>query len=56
MTRSFLIAILTLCALAPGASAQSIFSARGFGVPVAPVDPRAQALGGIGIGLLGGSP
>jgi hypothetical protein len=42
--------------LAPGASAQSIFSARGFGVPVAPLDPRAQALGGIGIGLLGGSP
>jgi hypothetical protein len=56
MTRALFIAILSLCALAPAASAQSIFSARGFGVPVAPVDPRAQALGGIGIGLLGLDP
>jgi hypothetical protein len=53
MSRAFLIAILSLCALAPAASAQSIFSARGFGVPVAPIDPRAHALGGIGIGLMG---
>jgi hypothetical protein len=53
MNRSLFLALLSLCALAPAASAQSIFSARGFGVPVAPIDPRAQALGGIGIGLLG---
>lgn len=53
MNRSLFLALLSLCALAPAASAQSIFSARGFGVPVAPIDPRAQALGGIGIGLMG---
>lgn len=53
MSRTIFILGLSLCALAPTASAQSIFSARGFGVPVAPVDARAHALGGIGIGLLG---
>lgn len=53
MNRSLFLALIALSALAPAASAQSIFSARGFGAPVAPIDPRAQALGGIGIGLLG---
>lgn len=53
MTRPLFLALFALCALAPAAPAQSIFSARGFGVPVAPIDPRAQALGGIGIGLMG---
>lgn len=56
MSRALCIAVLSLCALAPTASAQSIFSARGLGVPVAPVDARAHALGGIGIGLLGRDP
>src|SRR5690625_7562941 len=55
MTRAVLIALLSLSTLATSASAQSIFSARGFGVPLAPLDPRSQALGGIGIGLLDGS-
>lgn len=56
MSRTILILGLSLCALAPAAQAQSIFSARGFGVPVAPVDARAHALGGIGIGLFGRNP
>ena len=34
-------------------TAQSLFSTRGLGVPVAPVDARAAALGGIGVGLIG---
>ncbi len=35
------------------AGAQSLFATRGMGLPVAPVDARARALGGIGVGLLG---
>jgi len=53
MSRTILVLGLALGVMAPAASAQSIFSARGFGVPVAPVDARAHALGGIGIGLFG---
>jgi hypothetical protein len=34
-------------------SAQSLFATRGMGIPTSPVDARARALGGIGIGLLG---
>lgn len=56
MSRTIFILGLSLCALAPAAQAQSIFSARGFGVPVAPVDARAHALGGIGVGLFGRNP
>lgn len=56
MRRAYLITTLALLALAPGASAQSIFSTRGLGVPAAPTDARAHALGGIGIGLLGLNP
>lgn len=33
------------------AAAQSIFATGGLGVPVSPVDARARALGGIGVGL-----
>lgn len=51
--RTIFILGLALAAAAPSASAQSVFSARGFGVPVSPVDARTQALGGIGIGLKG---
>lgn len=47
-----LVAGLILAVPAAG-SAQSLFSARGLGLPVAPVDARARALGGIGVGLLG---
>lgn len=56
MTRVALIALLSLSALATSASAQSIFSSHGFGVPLAPLDPRSQALGGIGVGILGYNP
>jgi long-subunit fatty acid transport protein len=35
------------------AAAQSLFATRGLGVPVAAVDARGAALGGIGVGLLG---
>lgn len=52
MRRAFSIAFVALLAAAPPASAQSIFAAGGRAVPVAPVDARARALGGIGIGLL----
>lgn len=56
MSRTIFILGLALSALAPAASAQSIFSARGYGVPVAPVDARVHALGGIGVGLFGRNP
>lgn len=39
--------------LAAPAAAQSLFATRGLGVPIAPVDARARALGGVGIGLFG---
>jgi hypothetical protein len=42
-----------LLATAGPASAQSLFGTRGLGVLAPPVDARAAALGGIGIGLIG---
>lgn len=33
--------------------AQSLFGAKGLGLPIVPLDGRAEALGGIGTGLLG---
>jgi hypothetical protein len=53
MSRSLVFAVLFSLALAADASAQSIFSTQGLGVPFAPVDARAQVLGGTGVGLLG---
>ena len=50
VTSAVLFALLLLPAMA---GAQSLFSTRGLGVPVEPVDARARALGGIGVGLLG---
>jgi hypothetical protein len=46
-------ALLTLFVLATPAYGQSLYSTQGLGVPVEPVDGRARALGGIGLGLLG---
>jgi len=46
------LATLAVTTAAP-AHAQSLFATRGMGIPTAPVDARARALGGIGIGLLG---
>lgn len=53
MMRALPAALLALLALPPVAGAQSLFSTRGLGVPVEPVDARARALGGIGVGMLG---
>jgi hypothetical protein len=53
MTRRLLL-LAALALLAPAtASAQSLFNAAGLGVPADPVDARARALGGVGIGLRG---
>lgn len=41
-----------LLAAAP-AQSQSLFATRGLGLPMYPLDARARALGGIGVGLLG---
>src|SRR5690606_15765444 len=53
MKRALSAALLALLALPAAAGAQSLFSTRGLGVPVEPVDARARALGGIGVGMLG---
>ncbi|MGH7449446.1 MAG: hypothetical protein ACRELT_17865 [Longimicrobiales bacterium] len=46
------LALMMVSAAAP-VSAQSLFATRGLGIPLAPVDARVAALGGIGVGLLG---
>ncbi|HSJ15251.1 MAG TPA: hypothetical protein VK939_12595 [Longimicrobiales bacterium] len=49
--------VLLLCGIAPaGTHAQSLFAARGLGIPVEPIDSRARLLGGVGVGLLGVNP
>lgn len=54
MSRLRALPVLLLLAAAPAAAgAQSILSAAGLGIPVSPLDARAQALGGVGIGLMG---
>jgi hypothetical protein len=50
--RTLAAALLPLVLALP-ASAQSLFATRGLGVPAPPVDARAAALGGIGLGLIG---
>lgn len=47
------IAVLALLCTAGASDAQSLFATRGLGLPVAAVDARARALGGIGIGIAG---
>jgi hypothetical protein len=54
-TRALTVAALLLAVALP-ASAQSLFGTRGLGVPAPPVDARAAALGGIGVGLIGFNP
>ena len=53
MRRALLIAGLGLGVLVQGLGAQSPFSVNGLGLPLEPVDARARALGGMGIGLMG---
>lgn len=51
--RGILIGLAILISTASPAAAQSLFSTRGLGLPVAPLSARARALGGIGLGLPG---
>lgn len=51
--RTLLLAVVAVVAVSSPAHAQSLFSTRGLGVPLPPVDARARALGGIGVGILG---
>jgi hypothetical protein len=51
--RRLFTAFLLLAVVPATASGQSLFATRGMGLPLAPVDARARALGGMGIGLLG---
>jgi hypothetical protein len=53
MKRIAVVAALCGSFIATPAAAQSLFATRGLGVPVAPVDARARALGGVGVGLFG---
>lgn len=56
MTRAFTLLGflgLTLLMAVPAAHAQSTFAVGGLGVPIAPIDARARALGGIGTALPG---
>ena len=55
MKRALLVLIAALASASP-AAAQSLFSTGGLGVPLAPLDARARALGGIGVGLPGFNP
>lgn len=52
--RTLLLTALVAGMAAP-ATGQSLLGTRGLGVPMAPVDARGRALGGIGVGLLGTS-
>lgn len=54
--RRALLFLLAALALPQALPAQSLFSTRGLGVPIEPLDARARALGGIGVGLLGVNP
>jgi hypothetical protein len=56
MNRPIFAALAAALALAAPADAQSLFGTRGLGVPAAPLDARAQVLGGSGVGLLGTNP
>jgi hypothetical protein len=51
--RSILLVAGASVLLAGPASAQSLLSAGGLGLPVEPVDARSHALGGLGLGLFG---
>ncbi|HEX6323251.1 MAG TPA: hypothetical protein VFZ36_05950 [Vicinamibacterales bacterium] len=51
--RSLTLACAAAALVSAPASAQSLFSTRGLGVPLPAVDARARALGGIGVGLIG---
>lgn len=47
--------VIALAGLPRGGAAQTPYTALGLGYPVPPVDARAAALGGVGVGLLDGT-
>ncbi|HYW07468.1 MAG TPA: hypothetical protein VE913_10955 [Longimicrobium sp.] len=51
--RGLFAAAAGVAAFAAAAPAQSVLAARGLGYPLEPVDARARALGGVGLGLPG---
>lgn len=54
--RSLVLTLALTAVTASGAAGQSLFNTSGLGVPMAPLDGRARALGGIGTGLFGFNP
>jgi len=55
MKRALILLLGGLLAYAPGLAGQSLFGTKGLGMPVHPLDARAQALGSPGVALLGPS-
>lgn len=53
MKRTWPLVLAMLAVAATGVRAQSLFGTIGLGLPITPLDARAEALGGIGTGLLG---
>jgi len=53
--RTVLVAALAVAAAARPAAAQTPFTSLGLGYPIMPIDGRAAAMGGAGVGLLGSS-
>ena len=53
MRRVLIVAMLCIAALAEGLEGQSLLGSRGLGLPLEPLDARARALGGVGVGLMG---
>ena len=51
--RTILTSSALLLAVASGVEAQSVTSIRGLGYPLVPTDARAEALGGLGLGVIG---
>ncbi len=54
MKRTLWLTVLLVVGSAGGLTAQSLFNAVGIGTPGDPIDARSVAMGGLGIGLLGG--
>jgi hypothetical protein len=55
MRKALLLAGLGLGVLAQSLGGQSPFGVQGLGLPLEPLDARARALGGMGVGLIGAS-
>jgi hypothetical protein len=53
LNRRTTLAAILVAASAGGLAGQSLTAARGLGYPIVPTDARSEALGGLGIGLMG---